>query len=157
MFRQQSRKIVELGLGMAQRAARMIDVAARYAPREEIHYIGIDPFEDRSAAETPGLTLINAHRLLKPTGARIRLIPGNPWEALIRSANHIGPVDLLIISADGRQSEPFPQFWSYVPRLLHPKTVVFREILTDGGAKGIEEVDYQDLIGKAAALRVRAA
>jgi hypothetical protein len=138
-----------------QRALRLVDVAARYAPRHEIHYIGIDPFEDRSADEEPGLTLIQAHRLLKPSGARIKLIPGNPWDALLRSANQLGPVDLLIISEHALKAEYHSGDWFYVSRLLHEKTVVFREVPACGGGNALQEIDRQDIIAWAAAARRR--
>jgi hypothetical protein len=157
MLRRQPRRIIEMGVRRGQRALRLIDAAARYAPRDKIHYIGIDPFEDRSADEGPGLTLIQAHRLLKPSGARIKLIPGNPWDALLRSANQLGPVDLLIISGNALKAEHHSGDWFYVPRLMHEKTVVFRETPAQGGGNALHEVDRQDIIAWAAAARRRKA
>jgi hypothetical protein len=158
MLRSKPRRIVELGLRQGQRALRLIDAATRYVPREEIRYIGIDPFEDRTAEQGPGLTLINAHRLLKSSGARIQLIPGNPLDALIRSANHLGAVDLIIISRDGSQeTEPGPQFWSYLLRLLQPDTMVFQEKLIDGRGPGIQQISHQDIRSRTAAPRRLAA
>ncbi|MBN2578010.1 MAG: hypothetical protein JXB10_03385 [Pirellulales bacterium] len=157
MLRRQPRRIIELGLGLGQRALRLIDVAASYAPRGEVQYIGIDPFEDRLPADRPGLTLISAHRLLKSSGARIKLIPGNPGEVLIGRANHLGPVDLMIISTDERQADPFGPLWFYIPRLLHEKTAVFRDISTDDGKKVLQEFDHRDILAWAAPRRRRKA
>jgi hypothetical protein len=151
MLRLMPRRIVELGVGLGNRALRLIDIAARYAPRKDIEYIGIDPFEDRTATDLPGLSLIAAHRLLKSSGARIKLVPGNPWEALVRSATLLGPVDLLIFSAGDRLVEQMPQFWFYVPRLLHEKTAVFREIAAPEGEKTVQSIEHRDILEWAAA------
>jgi hypothetical protein len=155
MLRQKPRRIVELGLAHGQRALRLIDVAARYLPREQIHYIGIDPFEDRSAGEGAGLTLLQAHRLLKASGARIQLVPGNPWETLIRMANHLGPVDLLLISGDVPQDERHAGGWFYVSRLLHDKTVIFRDVPASGEGLALQAIDRRDIAAWAAVPRRR--
>jgi predicted O-methyltransferase YrrM len=157
MRSQQPRRILELGLGLGRRALRLIDVAARYVPRQEIQYIAIDPFEDRPAGGGQGLSLIDAHRLLKSSGARVKLIPGDPWEVLVRSANHLGPVDLLIFSADDRRAEQYPEFWFYVPRLLHEKSAVFRESAAVEGQKLIQRIGRQDILAWAAAAPRRRA
>jgi hypothetical protein len=157
MLRRQPQRIVELGLGQGERALRLIDVAASYMLRAEIQYIGIDPFEDRLTADKPGLTLISAHRLLKASGARIKLIPGNPWEALIRSANHLGTVDMLILSALDQQSGEFPQFWFYVPRLLHEKSVIFQEVAARDGKTTLQEINRREVLAWAAAPQRRKA
>ncbi len=77
-------RMVELGIGDGSRSLRMIDAAARHADRQNIHYVGIDSFEGRNPADGPGLSLIEAHRLLKLSEAKIKLIPGDPCEALAR-------------------------------------------------------------------------
>jgi hypothetical protein len=157
VHRQPPRRIVELGIGIGTRALRLIDIAARHVSREEIQYTGIDPFEDRVAKEGPGLPLIIAHRLLKRSGARIQLIPGNPFEGLIRSANLLGKVDLLIISNHYQQVQQLKRLWFYVPRLLHEKTIIFLETLAAEGEKAVQRIDHRDIHTWAVAYSRKAA
>ena len=74
----------------------MIELASRFHPVGEICFTGIDLFEDRPAGQGVGITLRDAHRTLKATGARIRLMPGDAHEGLARVANGLGKVDLLL-------------------------------------------------------------
>jgi hypothetical protein len=133
--RQQARKIVEVGIGSAQRAVRMIQIAQATVAAGEVQYTGIDPFEDRSQTDGLGLSLKEAHRKLKATGARIRLVPGSPEAGLSRVANALGKVDLLVLSASP-DPQSLAQAWFFVPRLLDDRTLVFLEgaAFPDGGA-----------------------
>lgn len=121
--RRQTRKILELGVGAGQRARRMIEAARRNTGA--VCYAGVDLFEMRPSAND-GLTLKQAHALLKPSGARVRLIPGDPFTALARMANEIGPCDLIVVAGD-QPEESLQRAWFYVPRLLHAGTAVFAE------------------------------
>lgn len=123
--RTRTRKILELGLRAGQRARRMIEVATR-GTEEPVNYAGIDLFELRPPADGDGLSLKEAHSLLKTTRARVRLIPGDPFAALARMANEIGPCDLIVIASD-QPAESLERAWFYVPRLLHAATNVFIE------------------------------
>ncbi|MGW8258401.1 MAG: hypothetical protein ACWGMZ_13025, partial [Thermoguttaceae bacterium] len=98
IIREKARYILELGIDDGKRALRMIEAAARFTPRREIKYVGLDLFEARNESDRPGLSLINAHRLLKQSGAKIKLIPGDPLMNLPQKANELGQVDLLLIS-----------------------------------------------------------
>jgi len=102
----------------------MIEVARRHAPPGEIHYTGLDLFEARTSADGPGMTLKLAHRHLGTTGARIRLVPGNPFSALARIANVLGPLDIIVVSS-GLEPRSLFKAWFYVPRLLHERSRVF--------------------------------
>jgi hypothetical protein len=126
------RTIVELGIGLGQRALRMIEVAGMHVPVNEIRYTGIDQFEARTADDGPGMTLKDAHRMLHATGARIRLLPGDPFSALIRSANALGETDLVVISA-GLDRHSATRAWSYLPRILHKRSMVMVEQSTEKG------------------------
>jgi hypothetical protein len=154
--RQRVRKILELGVGTGQRAVRMIELAALSHPLSAIEFNGIDPFESRSAADGPGMSLKMAHRLLGRTGARIQLIPGNPSTALARSARFWGQFDLVVISArlDFRD---LARAWFYVPRMLHDRTQVFQERLLPGGETTSRLVDADEIRALATAAVVRRA
>ena len=74
--RQHPRRILEIGLGDGRRARGVLALAQRYHARHEVHFIGIDLFEDRHAGEAP-FPLKEAYRNLRSTGARVRLVPGD--------------------------------------------------------------------------------
>ncbi|MEX0819245.1 MAG: hypothetical protein WD070_06620, partial [Pirellulaceae bacterium] len=114
--------IVEVGMGLGVRASRMIAVAARYRPDDQIRYTGIDLFEARTELGT-GLPLKEAHKRLKATGANVRVIPGDPLSALARTANGLQSTDLLVIAAD-QDERSLANAWFYIPRMLHDDSLV---------------------------------
>jgi len=115
--------IVEIGVADGHRAARMVAVAQRYSRLGTVRYTGIDLFEDRPAGAS-GPTLKSIHKLLSASGARIRLVPGDPFGGLARAANDLTGTDLVIVSA-GHEVDSLGKAWFYVPRLLHPQSKVF--------------------------------
>ncbi|OHB68792.1 MAG: hypothetical protein A2V70_19095 [Planctomycetes bacterium RBG_13_63_9] len=156
IHRQQARKILQLGLGIGQTALRMIEVAGRLTPLRQIHFAAVDPFDARSAADGPGVTLKMAHRLLTSTGARVHLVPGYPSVELARVANSLGQVDLLVLSA--RQNlRDSDRAWFYVPRLLHERSQVFLERLLPGGSTALRLVPRGEIDALAAAAARRRA
>jgi hypothetical protein len=123
--RRNVRKILEIGIGTAGRALRMIDLARRGAPGETVRYVAIDMFEGRASSDAPGLSIKEAHRLLKATTAQVQLIPGDP-RTLARAANALQNQDLVIISAE-HDDAALAGAWFYLPRMLHADSVVYRE------------------------------
>jgi hypothetical protein len=120
------RKILELGIGAGRRTVRMLEAAGRGNTAGPASYTGVDLFEMRSPTGPKGLSLKLVHRQLRATGAKVRLVPGDPFAALARSANEIGPCDLIVISAD-QDRESLAKAWFYVPRMLHATTQVCLE------------------------------
>lgn len=121
-------KIVELGVGDAVRARRILELAVAIQPNAPIHYTGIDLFEARPANQEQ-LTLKAAYRMLRALPVRSRLVPGDPYTALARIANELTGTDLLIIASD-QDPEQLRRAWSFVPRMLHPASQVFLERTT---------------------------
>jgi hypothetical protein len=72
------------------------------------------------------LTLKNAYRLLRPTGANIRLVPGEPARSIAAVANSHQNTDLVLISSDVADDSLLAS-WFFVPRMLHPRSVILRE------------------------------
>jgi hypothetical protein len=132
-----ARRIVELGIATGERALRMIDMAKLASPGEEIQYVGVDPFEGRSEADGPGLTLKAAHQLLRRDGVRVQLVPGDLGDALARVANSLGKVDLLIVPA-ALEAAAFARTWFFVPRMLHEQSLVFVERTLENGQALLE-------------------
>lgn len=142
--RHEGRQILELGIGIGQRAVRMIETAARFHRPRDIRYTAVDLFEARSAADGPGVTLKMAHRLLTSTGAAVQLVPGDPETALSRVANTLGQIDLLVVS---RLLDPrrLAKAWFYVPRLLHAQSRVLVEELRPGGKTSMRVLGHDQI------------
>ena len=126
------RRILEFGVGNGERAVRMIEVATQDTPADQIDYVGVDCFEARPPVAAPGLTLKNAHRLLRSTGARIRLLPGDPLSVMSGFANRLGIFDLVVISS-GQDMGECGRAWFYIPRLIHSSSVVIIEPICGDG------------------------
>jgi hypothetical protein len=150
--RQRVRSILECGIGMCRRSARMIEIARLVSPDRETRYVGIDRFEARSAADGPGVTLKTAHQLLCGAQAKIRLVPGDPATALAQVANTLGRMDLVVISA--RQNTPeLDAAWHYLPRILHPNSEVLLETFLPGGLIELRRVSPSEVATMIAATR----
>ena len=150
VHRRQFRRIVELGVGFGWRAVRMIEVAALQNPIDRVSYTGVDLFEARTAVDGPGATLKMAHRLLTRTGARIRLVPGDPFTALSRAANALAGTDLVVISAR-QDPSALARAWFYLPRMLHPGSHVLIEEPSDSRAGPVMRSIPADEINRRAA------
>lgn len=153
--RHRVRRIVELGLGTAQRARRMIELAARQAPAADVQYTGIDLFEARAAADGPGLPLKAVHQTLATTGTRVRLCPGDPFGVLSRTANSLGQADLVVISSVADRLS-LQRAWFFLPRILHSASRVYLQEEPGAGQEpGFRPVahDEIELLASAAAPR----
>ncbi|MDZ4781174.1 MAG: hypothetical protein SGJ19_13050 [Planctomycetia bacterium] len=117
------RSFLEIGVGNAQRATRMIELASQTVDVSQLSYVGIDPFESRAPSKTPGLTLKQAHRTLKALGAKIRLVPGDPFAALSRTANELTGIELVVIAQD-TDTAVLERAWFYLPRTLAADAIV---------------------------------
>ncbi len=123
--RLRARRILEIGIGSADRTVRLITLAKRCGC-EPVRYTAIDLFEGRGADQPAGLSLKETHRALSPTRAQVQLIPGSPDHALPRAANSLTDTDLIIISAD-HDTAALGDAWFYVPRMLGPTSRVYIE------------------------------
>jgi hypothetical protein len=119
------RSIVELGIGKAERTARLLEVAAWQKASLPLRYTGIDEFEGR-AQDRAGLSLKAAFGVLRSPSVRVQLVPGDPYSALVRSANGLAGTDLVIVSADLNR-ESLARAWVYLPRMLHAESLVFQQ------------------------------
>lgn len=132
---------------------RMIETAHRASPASDVHYVGMDPFEAREPSGC-GLSLKAAHQLLSgkhgrgsaSAGVRVQLVPGNPPDSLMRLANSLGKVDVLILPAEFDSSE-HARLWYFVPRMLHEQSLVFIDAPTADGQRSLQpklrrEIDH---------------
>lgn len=123
--------LVAMGVGTGVLAQKMIQLARDFTSRSQVRFTGIDLFEMR-ATRDDGLTLKQAHSLLAPLKARIQLVPGDPYTALLRVANSLPDTDLVVIRGD-QDAEALERAWFYLPRMLHESSVVLVERI---GAEG---------------------
>jgi len=127
--RNQVRSIVEIGLGDGKRCRNMIAVAKKFSPDSKIKYTGVDLFDSRDEKDEP-LKLIEMHRKLNDLEAKTQLVPGDLASALPRIANNHVRTDLVIISA-GFEEEDFESTQMFLPRMLHPSSVVLIQDYAD--------------------------
>jgi hypothetical protein len=154
--RNKARKIVEIGMGNAQRAVHAINLLKGFHAAGDVHYTGIDHFEARIIGNGPRLTLRDAHRVLKATGARIQLVPGAAGEALSRVANGLKEIDAVILSAD-QSPEQMAQAWFYLPRMVHGSTLFFQEATSQDGATTMHVLSRDEIARLTVQGRRRAA
>jgi hypothetical protein len=143
MKRTQPARVVEIGLGDARRATRLVAYAQALVAGP-VNYTGIDLFEDRLDAQTC-LRLKDAYRQLHQLGAKVRLFPGEPLEALRTAANGLTGTDLLVVS---RQVDPesMRQAWAFVPRMLHERSLVFVEqVEPDDGVMTFRQLSLENV------------
>ncbi len=144
IHKSQAGNLVIIGLGNGQLAGRMLALAQKCTQRPGVRLTVVDQFELRPATEQP-LSIKQAYRLLHTPGARVQLVPGDPFMALARTANTLLDTDLLLIRAD-QQGAALEQAWFYVPRMLHPGSLVLLEQLNaKGQTNGYEVLDYQSV------------
>ena len=124
------RSIVEVGVGLGGRTERLLEIAAWQSESGSLKYTGIDLFECRPAGQ-PKLALKQAYHDLRATGHTIRLVPGDPYTALARSANALTGTDLVIVSAD-QDAPSLERAWRYLPRMLHEGSLVFQQAASAG-------------------------
>ena len=89
--------------------------------------------------------------MLRGSGARVQLVPGNPSDSLIRLANSLGKVDVLVVPAE-LDSSALARLWFFVPRMLHAQSQVFVESISNEGQvvlaiKPREEIDRLAAVG----------
>ena len=120
--RRSIRSVVEIGLGDGTRCNNIIGVAKKFNPDAKIKYTGVDLFDAREEGAQP-LKLIEMHRKLNAVDAKTQLVPGDLASALPRIANAHVRTDLVIISA-GFNEDDFEKVQMFLPRMLHPSSVV---------------------------------
>jgi hypothetical protein len=146
------RKVAELGIGRGERTLRVLEFCEH---GDASTYTGIDLFEARQNGDGPGLSLKEAHKLLAAKGVKVRLVPGDPYSALARTANSLAEQDLIYIAAD-QDRESLARAWFYVPRMLHDATLICEETLVDGQTT-VQVISHEEAARRAAAGKGRRA
>jgi hypothetical protein len=115
--------------------------------KSDVHYCCIDPFEARTVADGPGLSLRKTHRLINQFGIQTRLVPLPPANAVkqLHLNRQIAKVDLVVIATPDTQ-------WlagcvTSLNALIHESAGIFYGIPmpNDGGVFAFEKIDVSDL------------
>jgi len=134
VYERRVQRILEIGVGTAQRALQLIEVARQHYPAEQIGYTGVDPFEAREPGDGPGLSLKEAYRRLRATGAQVRLVPGDPLGVFSVLANQLGVADMVLI-AWPLDRQTLSRAAYYLRRLTHDRSLVLLEQASPSGAE----------------------
>ncbi|MEX0938830.1 MAG: hypothetical protein WDZ59_13295 [Pirellulales bacterium] len=144
--RTRTARLVEIGLGSSLRTGRLLQVCQRYAPGGEVSYTLLDQFEARTPPDC-GVSLKSTYRMLAKCGVRTRLLPGDPGTTLARHANELLGTDLLLISAVVDPAS-LDAAWYYVPRMLHPQSVILIEERTAGDQTGWRRLSLSQIAAR---------
>lgn len=144
--------ILEVGLGQGVRTERMLRLAAEGAADRKVVYVGFDPFEARDTCDGRGLSIRHAYARLRECGAALRLVPGDPLGSLARTANTLGPIDLVVISTPSL--EWLSHGWYYFPRLLSPEALLFvREAAAGDASRPFTVITADEATRRASTVR----
>lgn len=127
------KSIVEIGLGEGQRCEKMIRVAQKFSDGEVIRYTGIDHFEDRKSGQTR-LSLLEMHKRLNKTGAKVKVVPGDAESATARVANSLAGTDLIVLTITNSLDE-LDRFWFYLPRMVHEQSRLLVQVVGEKSEK----------------------
>ena len=137
--------VVEIGIASIERTCRVLELAHRFS-KGTVQYTGIDLFESEIGASNK-IGLKVSHVELKATGAKVKLMPGDPFSCLSRSVNLLSGTDLLIIGGNVDE-DSMARCWFYLPRLIHEDSLVLIET-KDGDRLTIEESNYDAVMKRA--------
>ena len=121
--RHRPRSIVELGLGLGERSATMIQLAQRYQSAADFQYSGLDLFEARDH-RSPGITLKRAHRMLGSLATKVQLFPGDFCVSLAQKGNLLANADLFVVDML-HSPETLKRLWKPLARLIHDDSLVY--------------------------------
>ena len=109
------RKIAEVGMGTAVRSLRMITLACQFHAADQVHFTGIDRFEDRPADWGPGISPAGgpphaqSQRCPNSTGA------GWPLRGAGAGGQRPGQTGLAALGPRGRTPRTWPRPGSTCP------------------------------------------
>lgn len=132
--RHQVKSIVEIGLGDGSRCEKMIRVAQNFSD-SQISYTGIDLFDSRGADQV-AISLLEMHKGLKKTGAKVKLLPGDAESSTARIANSLANTDLILLTLNEDEGlESLDRFWFFLPRMVHDNSLLLIQAGQDVGER----------------------
>lgn len=142
------RKVLEIGIQRADRTMMLLQMLMKYCgEKSDVHYCCIDPFEARTLADGPGLSLRKAHRLVSQFGIKSRLIPSTPTGAVkqLHLNRLIEKVDLAVIAMP--ETQWLTGCMNSLTELIHESAGIFLGLPTHDQDEmyAFEKVDFADL------------
>ena len=125
------RSVLEFGVADGQRTKNLFEVLGWEKNNLPLRYTGIDLFEARPAGKK-GLTLKQAFATIRAPEVKVQLVPGLPYDALLRCSTSLPETDMIVIAAD-QQPADFEKAWKFIARTVHEKTLILREQPAAGG------------------------
>ena len=119
------RSVLEFGVSDGARTKNLFEVLSWQQENLPLRYMGIDLFEARPKGQK-GLTLKQAFAEIRAPEVKVQLVPGLPYDALLRCNGALTETDLIILSAD-QQPIDFEKAWKFIARTVHDKTLILRE------------------------------
>lgn len=153
VYERKPKSILQIGLGDGTRTDRILESLYFSDPTQIPHLSVIDLFE--ACTDAP-LSLKQAHRQFHAKVSRLRLIPGDPLSALSRAANSLGQFDLVLATAQV-DAASMAKAWFYLPRIIHPQTVVIIESGCDATSTSFEILSAKEIEALAEKSRLRRA
>jgi hypothetical protein len=159
LYRRTIRAILQLGIPAPALTRQLLKVAVRQVQPATVAYTGVDLFEARPEG-LPKLSLKDAFATLRQDHVRVQLVPGDPDAALARVANFLGPIDLVLVTAD-QEPASLARAWRWLPRMLGPQAVVMvqerPQTSRDSTWRALPTDELQSLVAAASQRRRRAA
>ena len=142
------RKVLEIGIQRAERTLNMIQMLLKYCgEKSDVHYCCIDPFEARTVADGPGLSLRKTHRLIHQFGIQTRLVPLPPANAVrqLHLNRQIEKVDLVVLATPDMKW--LPDCVTSLRELIHETAGIFFgvPVINHEGGFAFEKIDLADL------------
>lgn len=151
IYKNKSRRIMEIGTYNGAHATEMIEVSKIFYPAQTVEYFGFDMFESlteekmkQEFSKQPS-TLIEVQELLNKTKINVHLYKGDTRNTLSQVKSSIGQVDFVLIDG-GHSIETIRSDWNNVKDLMGQKTVVIFDDYYTNTEIEVEGVGCQTLI-----------
>ncbi len=129
IYKNKSRRILEIGTYNGAHATEMIEVSKVFYPAQAIEYFGFDMFESlteekykQEFSKKPP-TLREVQERMDQTKVNVHLYKGDTRNTLPQTKNSLGQIDFIFIDG-GHSIETIRSDWYYVKELMGEKTVV---------------------------------
>lgn len=110
---------MEIGVADGENARKMVQVATRNFPSEEVEYYGFDIFGWKNDSQ-----MEQVRQKLKKTGCKFRLFKGDSVKILPKTVKNLPMMDLIFIDG-GHSYATVKSDWENSKSLMHNETAVF--------------------------------
>ena len=131
ILRNRCKKIMEIGVADGENARKMLMVASRNFPAEEVEYYGFDTFGGKDDFQTKQVT-----QKLEKTGCKFRLFRGDSVKTLPKVLKNLPMMDLIFIDG-GHSYATVKSDWENSKSLMHNETAVFFHNYNFSGPKRV--------------------